>query len=573
MSSRGLAPSLTTTDARDQWGPFVLTSGRTVPSDEPITTDVCIIGAGLAGITIAKRLVDSKVDAVLLERGDEMGTGAGEDLGNALSVGIPYPVDKARGTGIGGALHKWHVTTPLGDGFGRLREFAPDDFSERPWVPNSGWPFSKSELAPYYRDAREWFDTPWPSPDPEPVWDEEFATSILCDSHNDPVRSEVFAFANPGVFAADYRRQLEHSEDALVLTHSAAVALQTGREYTAVRSVEVATSEGRFRILPRVIVLAAGGIENSRLLLVSREHHRHGIGNAHDLVGRYFMEHPRFTSGIIYPNEALRETDTVWDIHMHQGVPVQRKLRFSPEVCEREELPNSIYFLRRGHWSRALRAARHSTRHYRAVAGVQRLRKSMTEGARPHSLNRRLRDIVAGPDAILRSVLADAKQLQDAVPASEDTEPAPLTIEVMAEQVPNPASRVTLHEERDEFGVPKAALDWQLTDFDLRTALRGQELLADHLEARGAGEVRTLLRPGQLPDWLHSAKHHMGTTRMDPDPRRGVVDADCVVHGTGNLYVAGPSVLPTGGDANPTLTTVAMALRLSDRLLTDLPSS
>jgi choline dehydrogenase-like flavoprotein len=541
--------------------------GRTVPSGERVPTDVCVIGAGLAGLVLAQRLAGAHINVTLLERGSDMGTGALEDLGNSLSVGVPYPIDKGRGTGLGGALHKWHVMTPLGDGFGRLREFAPDDFLKRSWIPHSGWPFSKDELAPYYREARRWFDTPWPSLDPEPVWDAAFAASTICDSTHGPVRSEVFAFANPGAFAADARRRLDRSEQALVLTHSTAVALHTADGESVVDAVEVATEAGRFQIAPKLVVLAAGGIENARLLLASRDRCARGLGNENDQVGRYFMEHPRFTSGLVLPSAKLRRDDASWDIHMHDGIPVQRKFRFSPETSEREGLPNSVYFLRRGTWNREYRAARQSVRAYRAVSGAHALRASAVDRRLPARPLQQLMDVLSGPGAVVRSLRPQAEHRGNDERSAAHPEGQLLTIEVMAEQVPNPESRVTLHHERDRFGVPKAALNWQFSMIDIWGAVRGQELFADHLRRKELGTVRSLLRQGQLPDRLHSAKHQMGTTRMDADPRRGVVDTGCAVHGTPNLYAAGPSVFPTGGDANPTLTIVAMALRLSDRLI------
>lgn len=540
--------------------------GRTVPPGEEVSTEVCIVGAGPAGITLARSLAAENIDVVLLERGGSTGTGTRENLDNAVNVGIPYRVDKARGTGFGGALHKWLVTTPLGDGFGRLREFAPDDFAVRPWIPDSGWPFEKAELAPYYQRARRWFDVPWPSENPEPDWDERLAVSSICDSRQDPIRSEVFAFANPGVFAADYRRQLDHSERALVLTHSTAVNLCTEEADGPVSSVEVSTEAGRFRVSSPVVVLTAGAIENARLLLASRDHDPAGIGNAHDLVGRYFMEHPRFTSGLIEPSTRLLADDTAWDIHLLGDVPVQRKFRLAPEVARRERLANNVFFLRRSSWTPAFTAARRSLRHYRAIIGAQELKSSAAVRRIPPGPFRRVGDVLLGLDAFVRS---SPPPRDDPDGKSRDDEtPAPLTIEVMAEQRPNALSRVTLHSsERDRFGVPKAVVDWRLTADDLRGVVRGQQLLAEHLVAKGLGSVHSLLRAEHLPLHLQSADHQMGTTRMARDPRKGVVDEHGAVHGSRNVYVAGPSVFPTGGDANPTLTTVAMALRLSDHLL------
>ena len=539
--------------------------GRTVPAGEAVRTHVCVVGAGPAGITVAKRLADAGVEVVLIERGAGAGTGKREDLGNSVNVGIPYVVDKARGTGFGGALNKWLTQTPLGDGFGRLREYAADDFLERSWIPDSGWPFAKDHLAPYYRRARRWFDVDWPSEDPYEDWDAQLAVTPICASEKEPIRSHVYAFAEPGFLASDCRRALDSSEKVLALTHSTAISLVTDPGGSSISAVEVATDSGRFRVVSSLVVLAAGALENARLLLVSRDVHEKGVGNPNDVVGRYFMEHPRFTSGFVVPSDLLRSDESIWDIHMRDGVPVQRKFRFSPEFCARASLPNSIFFFRRKAWTPDFEAAQRAVRDYRAITAAREFVTYLPNRRLPSRPLRRVRDLAVAPHAIVRA----AKQHKDHPTMEREgrTTSDLLTIEVMAEQVPNPASRIRLHRRRDRFGVPKAAVEWRLSDFDLGAAARAQTIFEGILVGKGLGEVYSLLREDEIPPHIHSADHHMGTTRMHRDPRRGVVDVNCAVHGVANLYIGGPSVFPTGGEANPTLTIVAMSLRLSDHII------
>jgi choline dehydrogenase-like flavoprotein len=138
------------------------------------------------------------------------------------------------------------------------------------------------------------------------------------------------------------------------------------------------------------------------------------------------------------------------------------------------------------------------------------------------------------------------------------------------EQAPNPDSRVTLSTEKDALGLPRARLDWQLTELDKRTMRTFYQVLGREMGRTGTGRV-------QIRDWLLSDDrtwpsfvsggwHHMGTTRMSGDPKQGVVDANSRVHGLANLYIGGASVFPTAGAVNPTLTLVAMSLRLADHL-------
>jgi len=139
---------------------------------------------------------------------------------------------------------------------------------------------------------------------------------------------------------------------------------------------------------------------------------------------------------------------------------------------------------------------------------------------------------------------------------------AALELLLNLEQAPDPDNRVTLDAACDRFGLPKPALHWRWRALDQANLVRLRALVADELERHGLGRVEVADAP---PD--PNAHHHMGTTRMHDDPRQGVVDADCRVHGTSNVYVAGSSVFTTVGYANPTLTIVALAIRLADHLL------
>jgi choline dehydrogenase-like flavoprotein len=136
----------------------------------------------------------------------------------------------------------------------------------------------------------------------------------------------------------------------------------------------------------------------------------------------------------------------------------------------------------------------------------------------------------------------------------------------MAEQVPNPHSRVTLAPQRDCLGQNRVRLNWQLSAIDILSVIRTQHIIDSELRRAGLGRLYTQLRDETLPPNLHGGYHHMGTTRMHADPKKGVVDANCRVHGLSNLFIAGPSVFPTGGYANPTLTIVALAVRLADHI-------
>jgi choline dehydrogenase-like flavoprotein len=271
------------------------------------------------------------------------------------------------------------------------------------------------------------------------------------------------------------------------------------------------------------VVLATGGIENARLLLASNGVEVAGLGNRHDLVGRFFMEHPHTHSGEYLPSAAARPLG-LYRLHRRGPVEVLGLLALSPALRRSERLANA----------------------------------SATLAPRPQggALERGLGVVIAG----FEGVDANAQ----GVPR--------FALSNAGEQVPNPESRVQLSYERDALGMNRVALKWRLSADDRGSLRRSHEILAREIGRAGLGRVKPGLGDpsGAWPFDVNGARHHMGTTRMHVDPKQGVVDADSRVHGVANLFVAGSSVFPTSGSANPTLTIVALALRLADHLKQEL---
>jgi choline dehydrogenase-like flavoprotein len=142
------------------------------------------------------------------------------------------------------------------------------------------------------------------------------------------------------------------------------------------------------------------------------------------------------------------------------------------------------------------------------------------------------------------------------------------SVDFHSEQQPNPDSRITLTDEKDALGVPKIRIDWRYTDWDIETVAKALEVLADELKSTGCGRLefdRTTL-PEEIMRYGAYGGHHIGTARMGQDPATSVVDAECKVHGVSNLYIASAAVFPTSSQANPTLTIVALSLRLAQYL-------
>ena len=535
--------------------------GRSVPSGEVIQTSVCVIGGGAAGLAIARELGAAGLEVVLLERGPDRGPAKPPDT--VLNVGLPYDLDDSRWFEVGGALQRWRVHTPLGRGFGRMRELEAIDFERRDWVPHSGWPFAKDHLDPFYARARKMFDTPWPSEAPEQLWDSTLDTGPFATSG---LVTRVFYFSNPGVFPGPIWRSVSNSDRIVALTNAAAVELRSHASGNAVTSLAVRTAQDHaFEVEAETYVVAAGGIEAARLLLVSRDCHVDGVGNAEGLVGRYFMEHPHYASGQLIPaSRAAFEDPSHFAIHLHGDVPLQKKYTLPEATVRQEGLLGCTFRFE----AKPVTDSDHTLRYSeRALNRIDTATAAVRAAVRrEQGVGPAVRASIVGAPHIARHLANRSRvRLGRARGRTRYLEPQSFWIRAMAEQVPNPDSRVRLRRDRDPLGVPLVDLDWRMTEQDRLSMGRSQDLLAAAVSRTG-NRVESLLDGRELPPALSGGMHHMGTTRMHDSPRMGVVDRHGRVHGVSNLYIAGSAVFPTVGYANPTLTLLALSLRLADRI-------
>ena len=305
----------------------------------------------------------------------------------------------------------------------------------------------------------------------------------------------------------------------------------------------------------KTFVLATGATENARLLLASNDRVPHGLGNDHDLVGRYFMEHPHVWSGYFVASDpAFALPTSRFRIQRVNGVAVMAKWTVAEEVRRRERLLGYCVSIH------PVDTPEISDGTYSAV----RLLRGLRDRRMPPHTGRHLKRVVGGLPGIV-SDLADRRRRKRAGRREAGTGRV-YRMDHMGEQMPDPESRVTLSHERDPLGMPRVRLDWRLAAEDLRSMARSQEILDEELRRTGAGRLQIFLDEETPPPGLKGGWHHMGTTRMDDDPKRGVVDRHGAVHGIANLFVTGSSVFPTVGYANPLLTVGALAIRLADRL-------
>jgi choline dehydrogenase-like flavoprotein len=524
-----------------------------------ISSDVCIIGAGVAGLALASELFNTRASVTIVESGSETPDALAQSLNHGENIGLRYyELDKSRARGFGGTSHLWHceLTGPqLGV---RLMAMDEIDFEERDWVPNSGWPFRKAVLDPYYERAHLFCGIGPYDYTPE-AWKGLLGSKAkpLFKSESQ-VETKVFQFAVKELLYKKHKAAFSDCQQAAVYLNATAMEVVANNAATAIDHIAARTPKGTpIRFQARWYVLAAGGLETARLMLASNGIEKCGIGNRHDNVGRYFMEHPHLWPGYIIPNksELLNQID-LYRVQNVAGTAIMGKLALTQQVQRREQLLNLVTSVHPGFRllnTEGLRAIRSALRDIRNRKWGGEIINNVWSGFRDWQsiLHHGYRFSRAGIDGAYRH-RATAENV--------------LRFNVMAEQIPNPESRVRLIRERDFMGMNRIALDWRLTSQDIESIRKSLDLIGNQFVAAGLGRLGPQLKDDSIPHTIHGGWHHMGTTRMDNNPRTGVVDADCRVHGYGNLFIAGASVFPTVGCANPVLTIVAMSLRLGDHL-------
>ena len=512
----------------------MFTDLRVVPDGTDITGDICIVGAGAAGITLARELNGSGLTCILLESGGIEYDSQTQELYAGDNVGRPFfDLTTCRLRYFGGTTNHWS---------GWCLPLEPIDFEEREGLPYRGWPFARSVLEPWYRRAQEVcqvgpFDY---APDSWGVVQAKLPAAFR-GPHFIP---RIAQLSPPTRFGSVYGPELRSSPNVAVYFQANACRFEMHDAGSEVQSLSVRTLSGQgFRVKAKLFVLAAGGIENARLLLTSGHTEGQGVGDGHKLIGRFFMTHICFWAGWL----AIMDPPT--DFYFDPGyfrtdrdgsaprafVPY---VGLSEQTMRQRQLPN-IKLL----WK------------------YTNLGESAAGGA--------LTDL----PSILDEIEGRPRYVDSKVFRREGVPVTGTKLFLNLEPMPNPDSRIRLSPERDAIGMRKVALDWNVTAEDKRNGVAILRLLGAEVARSGFGRLRSFLEDGDDEKWpadMFGDQHHMGTTRMHREPGLGVVNEDCRVHGVANLYVAGSSVFPTAGAANPTLTITALALRLADHLKDEL---
>jgi choline dehydrogenase-like flavoprotein len=515
----------------------MLVDARTVPDGARIECDIAIVGAGAAGLTIARQFIGSGRNVCLVESGGFELDQDTQALYDGDNVGLPYfPLDSCRLRYFGGTTNHWS---------GHCVPYKEPDFEEQSWVPGTPWPIKLADVAPYYERASALLGFPELGWDVA-AWEQELDASRLSF---DPDRlSTTMTLINPVRFGQVYRQEFAEADNLRVCLNANVVEVQSNEAATIATGVRVRTLAGNgFTVAARFIVLAAGGIANPRLLLLSDRVQRDGLGNQNDLVGRFFLENPLLAAGTIQPaNPGI----PIWFYRRHHLAwgDVLPFIMLANEVQQREQLvPVALVF------SPILD---HDSEGVEALRAVVR---NVRQGEWPDDLMEHIGKVVSDFGSVAE--LAYERVRYGQIPVAR------VDCSVIIVPLPNPDSRVTLGEERDDLGLRRVRLDWRLSDLDKRSARRMMELLALEVGRTGLGRVKSTIDDDDS-SWpeVEPTYHHVGTTRMADDPKKGVVDGNGKVHGISNLYIAGSSVFPTAGTGSPTMMIIALAMRLADHL-------
>ena len=481
--------------------------------------DMCVIGTGPAGLSLARRLAGHGLRVALMEGGDRTFTDESQRIYDGENVGVDYfPLNATRYRFLGGSSNCWG---------GWCRAFDAEDFQPVKHHAASGWPITKTDLDPYFAETVAFLDVDVDDPMP--------ASSFGADSG--AFRQIDFKFSQDLLLAPRFEPELDASKRIELFLNANLVDLELDDNLQTVRQGIFRTyaRPEPFRVEAKAFALCLGGLENPRFLLNANRQVDTGIGNQHDLVGRYFSEHPHQTVGYMLLREPMQACE--FYAPKRQWKEQQEILGFSLYFSPVRQLTFTKELLRS--------TVCNATFLKRLAEAINYLPPTCYYGGL-ENFWAQWRD----PDLLLTGSLS-----------------------IASEQALDPESRVRLGDDTDRFGLRRIELDWRLNDLDFQTIQTATMTFGELLAERNVGRLK-------MADWLVDGdgtlpgtdvaqvggRHHMCTTRMSDSPRSGVVDRDCRVHGMHNLYIGGSSVFSTGGYANPTFTIVQLAMRLADHL-------
>lgn len=491
-----------------------------------IEADLCIVGAGSAGLTIAMDWINADKRVVVLESGGLSYQARSQSLNDGINIGLPYyPIQSTRLRAFGGTTGLWA---------GMCAELDELDFEARNWVPNSGWPIEYNDLVPHYRQAERLLEIPAQEDAIHLI--RESSSSFQFDNNN--VWKKAWRHSNVR-FGKKFRKAIDQSKNVNLYINATAVNIRCNESLNQVTQIDIKGFKNQTcHIRAKNFVLACGAIQNTRLLLASNQQMHNGVGNQNDLVGRYFMEHLEISFSEL---RLLRNLPL--DILLNRGSysQISAELAINKELQIENRILNGTVSLLPFNFAKRILPRSQLWQNKNPILARNNMLEHWSE------------------------VFGDGR---DVKPANKNA----FELAVRLEQAPNPNSRVTLSSQLDRLGQPTVKVNWQITNLEKESIKKIAKVLAEQFGEHGYGRMRfyEFLSNSEnaFPSSLSGGWHHLGTTRMHSNPKEGVVNRDCQVHGIENLYLAGSGCFTTSGAANPTLTIIALSLRLSEFIKT-----
>jgi len=513
-------------------------------TDAAYRSTVCIIGGGIAGLSLAMRLAGQGIDVHLLEAGGLEQEERSQALYHTeMAAECHLGSNEGRFRTFGGSSTQWG---------GQILPFTDDVFSPHPGLPNLPWPITEDELTPYYDDVQSILGVDqlpftekllpalgYVEPKPSPDIRVRFSKWTPFSKRNLAQTVGPQALAHPHITVFTHANVMSFSADPA--------------DPTRIATVRVLNYDRReFTFTASHFVVCAGTVESCRLLLCSPD-----VPNSHDQIGRYFHDHVSYHVALFHSPARERILEMTGPFYV-EGTRHSCKLEASNELRAREQLLNVMAHV-------VIIEPEDS-----GTAAIRNLLRSLQHGKLKEAVTANLLPMLRGTSDVVRLLYYSRFKKRRAV-----SKRATVYLNIDVEQEPNPSNRVMLSGTQiDALGQPVTVLDWRVGPIEQDTAKRFAHVIRAYLQGLGydPGEWDHTLNDDTMPSMVDTT-HAMGGLRMGTDPASSVVDPNLTVHGLTNLHIASCAVFPSGNSSNPTFTMMALSLRLADRLAAELSAT